>query len=373
MLISVIIPAYNQGQYLRQAIESVLNQTCQDFEIIVVDDGSTDDTQQAARSFDDPRLSYVYQSNRGLSAARNTGIRKSSGELITFLDSDDLFLPQKLEILSAELERRHELGFVAGQAVPIDENGEKVGQIISVPIPEPSVRLLLWNPLHVGSTLVRREWLDCAGYFDENLRAYEDWDMWLRLARCGCSMGWVAQPVSLYRFHTRQMTQDRQRMTTATFAVLEKVYSDPGLPQDWLALKDAAYSNAFIRDAVQAYRLGDLAGGAKSLAEAVRLDPGLAEKRGDVFAKRLAALSDSPKISNRLEFIEQVYNHLPDALAGLRKRKNSDLGALSAQLGFDANRRGDRQAARAFFWKAVRYEPKWLANRGVLAILLSTR
>ena len=99
MSTSVIIPAYNQGRYLSAAIRSVLEQTLQDFEIIVVDDGSSDDTPAVAQAFDEPRVRYIYQENRGLSAARNTGIRQAQGRYLSYLDSDDWFLPRKLELI----------------------------------------------------------------------------------------------------------------------------------------------------------------------------------------------------------------------------------------------------------------------------------
>jgi len=220
--VSVIIPAYNQSHYLGQAIQSVLDQTYPDFEIIVVDDGSTDDTRAVADSFTDARLRYVYQDNAGLSAARNTGIRHATGTYLSYLDSDDLFLSEKLALLVDAFDREPELGFAAGQAVLIDENSQPLGEIFDAGLPQDRSQLLMNNPLHVGSVLLRRDWQEKVGFFDESLRSYEDWDMWLRLVRAGCQMGWVPQPVSLYRFHRAQMTRLGKQMTTATFAVLEK-------------------------------------------------------------------------------------------------------------------------------------------------------
>ena len=194
---------------------------------MVVDDGSTDDTARVASSFADARVRYVFQDNRGLSAARNTGIRHARGSFLTFLDSDDLFLPEKLSLLLGRFEKDAALGFVAGQAVLIDEHGRPIGEIFDRGLPEDTSALLLGNPLHVGSVLLRREWQERVGFFDESLRSYEDWDLWLRLAKAGCPMGWVARPVSLYRFHRAQMTRLGDQMTTATFAVLEKIFERP--------------------------------------------------------------------------------------------------------------------------------------------------
>lgn len=370
--ISVIIPAYNQGHYLGEAIQSVIDQTYPDFELVVIDDGSTDNTAQVACSFSDARVRYIHQENRGLSAARNTGILRSSGEYLTFLDSDDQFVADKLETLLNAMQRDPGLGFVAGQAVLIDENSLPLGKVFDTPLPENPVHLLLWNPLHVCSVMMRRDWQQKVGLFDESLHAYEDWDMWLRLARAGCRMGWVAHPVSFYRFHTRQMTRDKDRMTTATFAVLKKVYSDPDLPQEWLALKDRAYSSAYLRASIQAFRMNDTQEGTDALAEAVRLDPTLMEKNGDVMANRLLGLSDSPKVMDRLPFLESIYAHLPESMILLRNQRKRRLSQAAVELGFRSYQAEDYTRARHFMWRAVQYRPQWLANRGVVAVLLKS-
>lgn len=369
-LVSVIIPAYNQGHYLGAAIESALDQTYASFEIIVVDDGSTDDTPQVTGSFEHRGVQYVYQANAGLSAARNTGIRHSRGEYLTYLDSDDLFTPRKLELLVSQFERDPELGFAAGQAVLIDEHGEPLDKIFNAPPPIEPSDLLLWNPFHVGSTMVRRTWQERAGLFDESLRAYEDWDMWLRLALLGCKMGWAAQPVSLYRFHTAQMTQDRERMTRATFAVLSKVFENPDLPDDWAAKKDLAYSNAYLRAAAQAYRAEAYDEARSAMAQAARLDPSLAANRGASLAARLSALADSPKAVDKLDFLTRIYENLPAELAELERDRNVHLSRAAVDLGFERYQKNDLSGASSYLRRAVHYRPSWLANRGVLSILL---
>src|SRR5688572_19309459 len=112
MRTSVIIPTYNYGRFVREAIESVQRQTVQDFEIIVIDDGSTDDTQEVLRGIADPRLRIYRTENRGLSAARTEGLRHTRGEFIAFLDSDDRWRPEKLELQLAMMEREPDLGAV---------------------------------------------------------------------------------------------------------------------------------------------------------------------------------------------------------------------------------------------------------------------
>lgn len=369
-LVSVIIPAFNQGHYLGKTIRSVLDQSYPEFEILVVDDGSTDNTAVVTRQFADPRLRYIYQDNRGLSAARNTGIQHAQGAYLTYLDSDDLFMPEKLSLLAAALRDAPGAGFAAGQSIPIDEHDKPIGQRFDTPLPEKPERLLLWNPLHVGSVLITAEWQQRAGLFDETLRSYEDWDMWLRLARLGCPMVYVPQPVSRYRFHRQQMTRIGRQMTQATFSVLDKVFQDPELPESWRAMHDLAYSNANLRAMAQAYQVLNYPQAQQYLLEAVRLDPLLLEDHAERLARRLNGLANSPKNKEPLVFLENIYHHLPEQLEVLQARRNKDLSQAAVEQAFQTYRERDYAAARKAVQKALHYQPSWISNRGVLSIWL---
>ncbi len=370
LTVSVIIPAYNQGHFLAEAVNSVLCQTYPHVEVIVVDDGSTDDTAVVAHSFTDPRVRYVYKQNGGLSSARNEGLRHAQGQTISYLDSDDCFLPEKLSILMGEMEAHPDVGLVAGQAIPVDEHGRHVGKKFDTPLPTDPPQLLLGNPLHVGSVLVRRDWQERAGFFDESLRSYEDWDMWLRLARLGCPMSYVSQPVSLYRFHTAQMTRDGRQMTTATFAVLDKLFADPTLPPDWQAMKDRAYSQANLRKTAQAYRNRDYDTGQESLRQAIALDPSLMADEGAALARHFAAWVELPKTSDKFAFLEDIYHNLPPELTPLQARRKQELGRAAMQVAFEAYEKKEMAETRTAVRRALRYQPGWLANRGALSILL---
>ena len=371
--VSVIVPAYNQSQYLGEAIRSVLAQDYGDFEVVVVDDGSTDDTRAVATGTGDARVRYVFQDNRGLSAARNTGIREARGSLLSFLDSDDAFLPRKLSLLVAALDERPDLGLVAGQAVLIDDRGQPLDEIFDRGIPEDPSELLLGNPLHVGSVLLRREWQERVGLFDESLRSYEDWDLWLRLVRAECPTGWVPQPVSLYRFHGEQMTRLGDQMTTAAFAVLDKVYGDPDVPSAWATRRDQAYGRAFLRAAAQAYTASDLDRARECMREAVALSPELCDDDGDPVARLVAGWANHAKTAEPLAFLDRIYRNLPDELSVLRRRGRRDLAREARQLAFEASQRGDVTTARHRVWQAVRYRPAVLLDRGVLSLLVRSR
>lgn len=180
-LFSVIIPVYNRPAGLRRALESVLAQTLRDYELIVVDDGSTDETGDVAHSFTAVR--YIRQENRGVSAARNRGVAESSAPHLAFLDSDDAWLPRKLEA---------QRDFIAeNPSVPIHQTGEiwvrhgrRVNPMKRHRKPEgdiflPSLALCLVSP---SAVVIERALFECIGGFDERLRVCEDYDLWLRIA-----------------------------------------------------------------------------------------------------------------------------------------------------------------------------------------------
>jgi glycosyltransferase involved in cell wall biosynthesis len=186
--VSVIIPTYNHALYLPGAIQSVLDQTFRDFEMIVVDDGSTDDTAEVIKPFfADPRFRYIHQRNRGLAAARNTGIKHTEGELVAFLDADDLWLPEKLEEEVRIIDRGGpEVRLVYCFFQYIDQGGNILETVTEHPIKNPTYKDLLYCNWVLGSSsavLIRKKAFDEVGLFDESLRSLEDIDMWIRILR----------------------------------------------------------------------------------------------------------------------------------------------------------------------------------------------
>lgn len=181
MLVSVIIPTYNRASFLKEAIESVLGQSYEYFELIIVDDGSTDDTKQLVQSFKDKRISYFYQENKGVSQARNLGIKKSQGEVIAFLDSDDFWLKDKLK---KQIFFLQESDFWVVQCKEKwIRKGKFVNPCFKHRMPagwfwEKALKLCLIGP---SCVLLRREVFEEIGLFDPRLKACEDYELWLRL------------------------------------------------------------------------------------------------------------------------------------------------------------------------------------------------
>lgn len=181
-LVSAIIPTFNRGWILKEAVQSVLDQKYHPLEIIVVDDGSTDDTREILHSFGD-RITVLVQENRGVSAARNLGIKHSHGELIAFLDSDDLWTPDKIACQvdffcnnpDAVICQTEEIWIRNGKRVNPKNKHKKLSGMIF----EPSLELCLVSP---SAVMIQRALFELKGFFDEALPACEDYDLWLRIA-----------------------------------------------------------------------------------------------------------------------------------------------------------------------------------------------
>lgn len=223
--VSVIIPTYNRESYLKCAIDSVLRQSCQDFEIIVVDDGSTDNTRELVSKYieDFPeKISYFYQENRGPAAARNKGIREAHSEYIGFLDSDDEWLPEKLE-KSLRFLKVNNFDWVATASYKIGlDHKDMELRLIDGRFLDSlnSKRLnLLKNglfffsslPLYLPSVLLKAICFKQTGLFDESFKVGEDTDLWLRLEESKFAGGYLDEP--LFRYRTTDSSITRSNAT----------------------------------------------------------------------------------------------------------------------------------------------------------------
>jgi len=183
-LVSVVVITYNAADYVGRAVESVLQQTWKNLELIVVDDGSTDGTPRVIERFKDDRLKYLRQENQGPNAARNQGIRHSRGEFVAFLDSDDWWLPDKLCRQVAVAGQNPNAGLIYSFAVGVNASGDETARMDAVVTGRVLERLLLGQCIagSASSVMVRSKTIDTVGMFDESLHYAEDWEYWIRIA-----------------------------------------------------------------------------------------------------------------------------------------------------------------------------------------------
>lgn len=214
-LVSVVMPAFNPGPHLREALGSVLSQTYESWDCVVVDDGSTEDLSWVLGL--DARIRLIRQDNRGLPSARNTGALATSGQLVAFLDADDLWLPDKLGVQVKAMRDGAVLSATAFYR--FDEERRFSGWH---PRANSLDELLRGNSICASSTMVDRLAFERLGMFDERLRSAEDWDMWLRLVRYGGPVAAVSEPLVGYRVHSGQMSNKTRKMWMWSLRVLAK-------------------------------------------------------------------------------------------------------------------------------------------------------
>ncbi|MGO9245442.1 MAG: glycosyltransferase family 2 protein [Verrucomicrobiia bacterium] len=231
-LVSVVIPTYNYGRYICETVESALGQTYSPIEIIVVDDGSTDDTRECLAAYGD-RIRYIHQQNRGLSAARNTGIQAAQGKFVALLDSDDLWLPDKLERQVTVGIHQPDIGLVATDRFAIDETGRRLDYVAEScsrdGFCELTARdLLEFAAFSPSSVLARRDCLLMMGGFNVGLTAVEDMEMWVRIA-VRFRVVRLNATLTAQRFHSKSMSHQADSMFRNHQKAIAELFD--GVPQ----------------------------------------------------------------------------------------------------------------------------------------------
>jgi glycosyltransferase involved in cell wall biosynthesis len=240
-LVSIIIPTYNYGHLVGQAVESALAQTYSQIEVIVVDDGSTDNTAEQLRPYGS-RIRVISQANQGLSAARNTGIREARGEWVALLDSDDAFHPRKIERQLQAITAHPELALI-GTSIFSTEPPDWATLKMDVP---PTVEFFQLEELVTrtcfapSSALLRKDVLQKIDLFDTELRSVEDRDMWIRVGGHH-AVGMIREPLTWYRQTPGSMSRNPERMELNEHKVLAKAFAMPELQGRWL-LRRKAYA-----------------------------------------------------------------------------------------------------------------------------------
>jgi glycosyltransferase involved in cell wall biosynthesis len=259
MTISAVIPAYNSADFIADAIDSILKQTHPVTEIIVVDDGSVDNTEQVVQCFPD-HVRYYKQVNQGPSAARNQGIKMADGEWIAFLDADDQWTPDKIEKQLATLAQYPELQLIAGDMAEIDDQNEPLTPSVLAkhlllqgfqalhgqPVPKALAALINKNFIPTGTVLVRRDVVLAAGLFNESIRFGEDLELWAKIA-ARHAITCLPEILMLRRLHGNNATQLTGRMLADLVKVMQSLrYAIPAELKHQGLSPDRLVANSYV-------------------------------------------------------------------------------------------------------------------------------
>jgi glycosyltransferase involved in cell wall biosynthesis len=271
--VSVIIPTYNSIRFVTEAIDSVLAQTFQDFEILVVDDGSNDETRQVLKEKYGDSIRYLYKENGGVSSARNYGIERAEGKYIAFLDADDVWMPEKLEKQVELLESDSEIGLCYTGAIKVDENLELKDYIQAQRYEDACEGLLLnMNILVLSSSFVRKDIVLQTNGFDSRFSTCADKEYWLRLSLL-TKFAPIEEFLVKYRDVTNSMSSNPDLSKKDTLGVLEKFFNLPNLPEKYQKLEKKSLSNNLMVVSGEFLHNGKVAESLACLWQGIRLYP----------------------------------------------------------------------------------------------------
>lgn len=377
-LVSIIIPNYNHGAYLGDAIRSVLAQRYSNIEIIVVDDGSTDDSQAVAHSFGD-QIIYIWQQNSGLCAARNTGLAAAKGVYIGLLDADDMLEPDYCQRLVAALLAFPDAeGIICGYRF-VDEDNNSLPQIESRSLigQELYELLLKGNFLVPESILLHHRCYKNAGSFDTNLTACEDWDMWLRVSQSHRIIS-TERVLTRHRILPDSMSSDPARMLNNRLAVLNKHVGPEPLDGDRTQQQRCTYGYVYFTSALEYEQFGDSAAAMRCLAKSAEFYPEIMTEVSTFYeigcstqpkgSRGYLAQLDLEQSATRIQNVLDRLVLQADAASELAQRQREIAAVAYWALSLLAYGCGNSTAARGYLWRVFLYKPTALLKHDYLGL-----
>jgi glycosyltransferase involved in cell wall biosynthesis len=335
-LVSVIIPTYDQADFLGEAIQSVLDQSYQNFEIIVVNDASTDDADKVVEQFTDPRLKYiVHERNLRLSETRNTGIKVSKGEIIFLLDSDDVFHSEKLQAHVEFLTKNPEIGVSYNARFELNHSSTTIRELWRPPLSVGLKDLILGFPFSPSDTVIRRDWAFKVGLFNPEIGTAEDTDFPCRLALAGCQFAGIDRALNYRRYHSGRGRKNLTGRYQDVERVIAEIFADPRCPPDIKEMGRMAIKHHLIVIVSLAMIQNETELAQKYVRELIELDPSVLDGKLCELVEFLLSESIVDESVNHEILLKQVFDQFPQELAW-----------LSAQY--------DLAVARGYLWKGIR-------------------
>ena len=378
--VSVVIPAYNHATFLKTTIESVLSQTWQDLEVIVVDDGSPDETPDVAAQFGSA-IRYIRQENQGMAATRNNGIRHASGDVISFLDDDDLWLPGYLSTVVpyfdadpslAAIHTGHQL---TGDREGYDYPGVGTRTMSAHDLYDSLIENGFFPPSGVS---VRKSCLGLVGLFDENLQGFVDWELWLRICRDYKFIG-IPDVLVKYRLHAGGLSANVKHMTEDRLKAVYKHFGPPeGEVSAWPTDKRRAYAFAYRMAAFEYGMQGESDEAWRYMQQAMSIWPEMLN-RLDTFYE--LACGDQAKgyrgeaelldlERNSAELLRRLDAVFVDADPALHSMRGLAFGYAFLALAMLSDQAGQWARARQHLVQAFKANPRLLASYPVVRRML---
>jgi hypothetical protein len=324
--VSVVIPAYGGADFLAEAVQSVLDQTYTHLELIVVDDASPDSTGDVIRQFADPRLKYIlHETNQGAVAARQTGVGVSSGEIIAFLDQDDLYHPEKLQTHVDFLQQHPEIGFTYNARFRLESTSRDIRAIVEPLQSVTLTDLVLGFPFTPSDWVLRRRWALREEIWDQSYVLHGQEAIFNggeiifcgRLALAGCQFGNVGRALNYRRIHPSRVLSNLAGRCKAERTCQEVILNDPRCPEEVKAVRDRAFTNTYLVFAYYALAQEETALGQSFVREAVRLNPSLVAGEPCPLVSFLATQSAVGGGLDMERHLQKIFDQLPPDMKGL--------------------------------------------------------
>lgn len=319
--VSVIIPAYNGAKDLGAAIQSVLVQTYPNFELVIVDDASVDNTAEIVAQFDDSRIKYIVQKvNKGVDAARRLAIESSSGEILAFLDQDDLYHPEKLEAHVNLYAAHPEIGFSYNSRFELNHSANSIRGIWRPPQKITLADLILGFPIAPSEMVLRRKWAPFIDLSAEPTLIHGgEYVITGRLFLSGCQFGSIDRVLNYRRHHAQRTFSKLAVRCESELEAQQRIFADTRCPSDVMALRNTAFANTYKLWAYVALLQDETALGQQYLREAIRLDPLILKGKHCELVNFFLIWSIDDENHDHAALLKQIFAQLPSEIAYLSK------------------------------------------------------
>ncbi len=336
--VSIVIPVYNGAAYIGEAIESVLEQTYQNYELILVDDASTDRSMEVIAEFDDSRIIYIRnESNQGSNVTRNTGIKAATGDLISFLDQDDFFHPEKLQAHIDYYKRNPEVCFTYNSRFELEYGSRDIRSIWRPPHTLTPADFLLSFPIAPSDMVFKRDWADRMGLLVDRVHFYGgEYVLLGRLYIQGCVFGHVDRALNYRRRHPGRVIRDINKGLESELAAQDIVFADPDCPEEILDLKHLARAHAYLGWGYLALFQGETRAGQEYWQKAVDLNPQLVSEEPCSLLEHIVYHSVEDKSNKPEVVVSGIFSQLPTDLDWLQPKLDWAIGRSYLIKGFRA-------------------------------------